>query len=232
MSAIGIIGGMGPQASARLYELIIEGTKAYSAAAFDDDYPNIVLLNVPVPNFVSDTKNFEKAKSMLLDATKKLEYSGSTINGIACNTAHILLPDLQAYTRVPFLSIPKLVTERIVQNKYTRIGLLATPTTIESSLYDDVLNGAGKIIRPGKETIERVEKLIYLQLNSSVTKSDRSEFRQIVQRFISQNQLDCVILGCTELPLVYGSLDDERVIDTLRVLADGLLQKYFLKEET
>ena len=141
MSAIGILGGMGPQASARLYDMLIDGSKAYTPAAVDEDYPEIVLLNVPVPNFISNKDKLPEARQMLIQRTLLLEKAGCTINGIACNTVHILLPELQAATKVPFLSIPQLVAKRVKASGFERIGLLATPTTLSSTLYDDALGG-------------------------------------------------------------------------------------------
>ncbi|MEI6237608.1 MAG: aspartate/glutamate racemase family protein [Candidatus Saccharibacteria bacterium] len=139
MSAIGILGGMGPQASAKLYDLLIEGSKAYTPAAVDDDYPEIVIFSVPVPNFISNKQYLNKAKTMLIKRARLLEMSGCIINGIACNTAHILLPEMQVSTKVPFLSIPKLVAEKIKLAGFKKVGLLATPTTLASDLYDQAL---------------------------------------------------------------------------------------------
>jgi len=139
MSAIGILGGMGPQASVKLYELIIKVAKRYNLDAVDDDYPESVLLSVPVPNFISNKNKLPEARKMLMKRTKLLEKAGCTINCIACNTAHILLPELQAVTNVPFLSIPNLVAQRVKLAGYRRVGLLATPTTLASNLYDMAL---------------------------------------------------------------------------------------------
>lgn len=228
MSAIGILGGMGPQASAKLYELIIEGTQKYTPAAVDDDYPRIVLLNVPVPNFISNKNELPKAKQMLVGNTKLLEQAGCTINGIACNTAHILLPELQAVTKVPFLSIPELVAKQCRAACFKRVGLLATPTTLGSTLYDDVLSGAAELVRPEQGFAEQLERYIYKQLNDDLAEDERLQFRADVSKFKQDNELDAVILGCTELPLVYGeSKDDNTIIDTLQLLANGLLESYF-----
>lgn len=229
MSAIGILGGMGPQASAKLYELIIKGTQNYTLAAVDDDYPEIVLLNVPVPNFISNKNELPNARQMLIERTKMLEQAGCTVNGIACNTAHILLPELQAVTKVPFLSIPKLVSEQAKTVGYKRVGLLATPTTLGSTLYDEALAGVAVIERPEKGLAEQIERYIYRQLNGSLSNIERQEFRKQVCRFQKVNGLDAVILGCTELPLVYGETADKRIIDTLQILCDGLLEFYFKK---
>lgn len=225
MAAIGILGGMGPQASARLYELLIEGTKAYTPAAIDSDYPEIVLLNVPVPNFISNKKQMDKAKKMLIERTILLEQAGCIVNGIACNTVYILLADLQAVTKVPFLSIPRLVAERVEAAGFERVGLLATPSTLDSNLYDKALRET-VLVRPEAKTAEKIEALIYKQLQNRISVNDRKSLRKLVRGFKKAEKLDVVILGCTELPLIYGKAD-KRVIDTLQLLADGLLETYF-----
>ncbi len=228
MPAIGILGGMGPQASAKLYELIIAGTAKYSPAALDEDFPEVVLLNVPVPNFISNKDNMPEAKRMLIERTKLLEAAGCTINGIACNTVHVLLPELQASTNVPFLSIPQLVADKVKIAGYKRVGLLATPTTLTSTLYDDALSGAADIIRPETAFAKQIESYIYKMLDGTLNETDRRNFKNKVKIFRQENNLDAVILGCTELPLIYGeSLYDEGVLDTLQLLADGLLENYF-----
>lgn len=227
MSAIGILGGMGPQASTRLLRLLIEGTQKYTPAAFDDDYPEIILLNVPVPNFISNKNQLPNAKNILIERTKLLEIAGSTINGIACNTAHILLPELQAVTNVPFLSLPKLVAIRITANNYKRVGLLATPTTLHSTLYDEALDSIAKLIRPNTKLTKMVERYIYKQLNGTLSTTDQKDFRLQLADFKQTNNLDAIILGCTELPLVYGKTNDPSVLDTLQILSDSLLAYYY-----
>lgn len=219
MSAIGILGGMGPQASAQLYKLLIEGTKAYKPAAVDSDFPEIVIFSVPIPNFVSDKEQLEISKKMLLERTLLLEQAGCSVNGIGCNTAHILLNDLQAVTKVPFLAIPDLVEQKIKASKFRRVGLLATPSTLKSDLYPN-------LIRPDQTIGAEIEKLIYKQLNSNIMRKDEQDLKQIVQKFLVNESLDAVVLGCTELPLIYGE-PENNVIDSLQLLADGLLEAYY-----
>lgn len=227
MPAIGILGGMGPQASARLVELLIAKTPNFVINPIDSDYPEIIHLSVPVPNFISNKNNMQKAKDILIERTKLLEKSGSTINCIACNTAHLLLPELQASTQVPFLSIPLLVANKVRSNKFSRIGLLATPSTLASSLYDDALEKSVVLVRPNDVLKRKLEKLILKQLRGNISEADRNNFKNIVSNFTKTNELDAVILGCTELPVIFGENTDTRIIDTLEVLSDALLEKYF-----
>lgn len=229
MSAIGILGGMGPQASARLVELIIAQTPNFVTNPIDSDFPEIIHLSVPVPNFISSKRNMEKAKQILIKRTKLLEISGSTINCIACNTAHLLLPELQAETTVRFLSIPVLVADRINTEGFKRVGLMATPNTLKSTLYDEAIDLSVTIIRPSNILSKRIEGLIVKQLNGTISDKDKSDFRKLVNNFLKTSQLDAVILGCTELPLIFGDSEDEKIIDTLKVLSEGLLSSYFSK---
>lgn len=227
MPAIGILGGMGPQASARLVELLIENTSQFVDNPTDSDFPEIIHLSVPVPNFISNKTNMQKAKEILIERTKFLEEAGSTINCIACNTAHLLLPELQAVTQVPFVSIPQLVAEELKAKKIKRVGLLASPTTLKSKLYDDALDGVAGIVRPNETITKQTEQFIFKQLANKLKESERQNFRQLVQQFMQDNKLEAVILGCTELPLVFGELTDNKVISTLNVLALALLKHHF-----
>jgi len=88
--------------------------------------------------------------------------------------------------------------------------------------------GVAEIIRPGAKFAKQIESYIFKQLNDNLSNHERRIFRGKVTQFRLANKLDAVILGCTELPLVYGeSVDADLVIDTLRVLAEGALERYY-----
>jgi aspartate racemase len=119
------------------------------------------------------------------------------------------------------------VAAKIQAANFKRVGLLATPTTLNSTLYDEALAGIAETVRPDTVFAEQIERYIYKQLNDTLTQRERQQFRRQVKTFKQANNLDTIILGCTELPLVYGASDTANVIDTLQVLADGLLKEYF-----
>jgi len=66
-------------------------------------------------------------------------------------------------------------------------------------------------------------------LNGTITDDDKLNFRKLVDDFLKINNLNAVILGCTELPLIFGHSEDNKIIDTLQVLAKALLVEYFNK---
>lgn len=226
MAAIGILGGMGPQASARLHALLVQKAPHYINIESDTDFPEIVHISAPVPNFIHDKTNLKTTKQMLIIRTKLLEDAGCVINGIACNTAHLLLDDLRVTTSVPFVSLPHLVADTIQRLNHKRVGLLATPNTLSSTLYDDALDKRVVLVRPNKETTVSLDAMIFRKIKGATTAEDKKLLQKIVSSFIKDNNLDVVILGCTELPLIFDEGQDERVIDTLQVLSDGLLEAY------
>ncbi len=70
---IGIIGGVGPQASAYLYQEIIRSAQHDHAATLNHQYPDLVIHSLPIPDFISDTSQLTLAKKMLHQATADLE---------------------------------------------------------------------------------------------------------------------------------------------------------------
>jgi len=226
MSAIGIIGGMGPQASAQLLELLVRKAPAHMTIRDDSDFPEIVVVSVPMPNFVTSTTNMQTAKEIVIEHLPILETAGCDVAGIACNTAHQFLPAVQQKTHVPFLSMPELVGQHIANHGWRRVGLLASPNTLGARLYDDAMPPDATLIRPTAEAADTIEELIFRMLSGISAPGDRALLRRIVETFRKDQHLDAVILGCTELPLIFGESDDLAIIDTLAVLADGLLVEH------
>lgn len=225
MAAIGILGGMGPQASAHLQNLLVRNAPRHLQIQSDTDFPEIVLLSIPVPNFIKNKEHFEQAKQMLVERLSLLEQARCVVNGIACNTAHLMLADLEAATSVPFVSIPQLVADEISRKEFQRVGLLATPNTLQSNLYDDALESGVQLVRPTVGVAKRIEQLIFKELQGVRSLQDREQLRSLVETFRVQENLDAVILGCTELPLVFGP-SKNGVIDTLQILSEGLLAAF------
>lgn len=91
---IGIIGGIGPQATEFIYKKIIQFSQIKYSAKNNDDYPYIVIESLPIPDFISNKNNLLKAKQMLFETIKILEKAGATKLVIASNTVHILLHEL------------------------------------------------------------------------------------------------------------------------------------------
>lgn len=227
---IGLIGGMGPYASAYFYKLLLKKSHYSYNAINNDDYPEIVIDSVPVPDFISNTKQLQKAKDILIIRTKKLKEFGCNIMTMVCNTGHILYPDLEISSGIKMISLIDLVKEKVILLNMKRVGLLATRMTIKKRIYHNIFNGSGiEIINPDRGIQELHEKIIRSVIANGEANNFENELLKTTQEYIKNEHLDGVILGCTELPLVFPKSKFKNVIDSLDVLADSLLAKYYLK---
>lgn len=224
---IGIIGGMGPQASAKLLEVLITMASKDFGAKNDSDFPEIVLNSIPVPDFISNYKNTGKGSDMLKMRIKTLENFNPLCFGIACNTAHILIDELQAVTSTPFISIIEEVGKNIFKAKVKQVGLLGTPTTIKSRLYQEVLDKYNiKVIIPSVKNCLIVEEIIRNILAGKVNNLDRQKITFIAELLRIQGAQG-IILGCTELPLIFPKEFSVPVFDSIEILAMALLRNYY-----
>ena len=131
---IGVIGGMGPYASAEFYRLPIEGARHLYGAKQNDEYPEILIDSVPVPDFLSNTEKMEEAAQMLECRVRRLTDYGSTIITMVSNTACVLTNRLQRQTDAPFISVVDEVI-RVASKNSRPVLLLASPTSLRLGLY-------------------------------------------------------------------------------------------------
>lgn len=225
---IGIIGGMGPFASAYFYKLLLKKSSDNHGAKNNDDFPDILIDSVPVPDFISNTKNLNIAREMLIQKVKKMNRYGVDNISMICNTGHILYDDLARSSKSDFYSMIDLVAKEVSKRKYRKVGVLATPTTIKHDLYGESLkNGKVKVFYPSIELQALHERIIRNMVEGNVNQTDREKLNLSTKKFINEYNLDAVVLGCTELPLVFPKNKFTNVIDCMDVLADKLLEKYY-----
>ena len=93
--SIGILGGMGPEASLYMYKLLIQFSIKYFSAKNNDDFPGIILHSIPVPDFISNRSERQIAFEMLKQRIIQTNNCNILYLAIACNTSHVLIKKLQ-----------------------------------------------------------------------------------------------------------------------------------------
>lgn len=220
-----ILGGMGPQASACLLKLLVDKVAIDFGARNDNDFPEIIVDSIPVPDFISDSKNVTKVKEELIKRVKLLDKFNPSCFAIACNTAHILLSELQQVTETPFVSIIDEVADKVRSRGFNKVGLLASPTTIATNLFGDRLSRLGiETVLPADGEIEIVEEIIRKVLAGKRSSLDGKLLATVADSLI-KNGAEGIILGCTELPLIFPGEFNKPVFDSISILADGLLKR-------
>lgn len=227
--AVAIMGGMGPDASVRLYQRMIELAREEFGATHNQDYPKIVLHSLPVPDFITKKTGSAVAENMLKEAVSHLPQDNICCIGMACNTAHLLLPALRRLTSVTFMSLPELVGMEVNKRGIETVGLLASPTTHKCGLYKNVfmkLNIA--LTEPDQSQITILGKLITNVVAHNTTSAE-AEIIKISEALIEKGA-QALVLGCTELSLVFPKSLKFPVIDSVEVLSRALLSKYYSQE--
>lgn len=223
--SIGILGGMGPDASLKLYQIMIAKSRSDFNATNNDDYPNIILHSIPVPDFISNKESALEALEMLKESTSHISEK-SMVMGIACNTVHLFIKELQEVSKAPFISMIEEIGKKAVQSNYKRIGLLATPTTFNSHLYQNVFEKLDiEVVTPDLEQIEDLGRIV-CKIVGGEFQNTSYEVKKIADS-LTEKSIDAIVLGCTELPLVFPEEYKIKSISSLEVLADTLLKEYY-----
>ncbi|MDO8571788.1 MAG: amino acid racemase [bacterium] len=230
---IGILGGMGPQASVEFYRLLMEKCVRDYGAVNNDDYPEVIIDSIPVPDFISSLKSLSVARVMLADRIDRLASFGVGRIGIACNTAHLLLDDLRRASPVPVVSIMEEVARIVHHKKFRRVGLFASPITYRSRLFENAIVDTVDVVTPDLSVQEGIDSIIRKVIAGQEPALLKSEALSILTPFVQIQRLDAVILGCTELPLVIPTTDVlVPLISTLDVLADCMLAFCYSRRKT
>lgn len=218
---IGILDGMGAFAGARFFQMTLE-----KISKNDLNFPEIILDAVSIDDFISDPTKIIPAQKILSSRIKEFNNQNVSMVVMACNTAHILHPQLQKISHAVFPSIIDLVVNQAKLNNLKKIGILASPMTLKTKLYEDALIKVKlnpKI--PNLEFQKLLEKIIRRVISNSVTSKDKTNLEQSTQKFILDNCLDGLILGCTEIPLVFSKdkFKNIKILDSLEILADSVV---------
>lgn len=227
---IGVIGGMGPQASAEFYRILIDQSRHAYGAKNNDEYPEIVMDSVPVPYFIADMDRMEEAAQMLESRVRRLTAFGATTITMACNTACILTDRLQKQTSVPFISVVDAVVKE-VSRRDQRVLLLASPTSLRLGLYQLALARHDlPYIVPRERDYRELEYIIRGVLAGEDRGMLMRKLVRLVTAYREKENVDGIVLGCTELPLVFPSNYDLPVYNSLSILANSILKQYYTKE--
>jgi|TARA_Y100000310_G_C20646740_1_gene797080 aspartate racemase len=218
---IGILGGMGPEATAGLYLRIIQLFQQKYGAIYDSDFPEIIIVNLPIPDVVENADEQNLVKEMLIQGVSKLEKAGADFVAIPCNTVTYYIKEMQSTVSIPIINLLQETANAVKKSGVKQVGLLGTETTIKSKIYDKVLDGL-QILTLEKPEQTETTKIIMNILAGRKNPEDRKKLLGLIQK-LRNNGAKKVILGCTELPLLIKANDD--VFDTLETLAKSVIER-------
>jgi aspartate racemase len=217
LKRIGILGGMGPLATADLFRKIIIHTKASSD---NEHIPILIDNNTEIPDRTAAIlgKGASPVKEMLRSAMR-LECMGADFLVIPCNTAHFFLPDIRAMVRIPIINMLGETAKHLAANGISRAALLATDGTLQSQVYDKALEAQGvSVLRPDTEGQKAVMDQIYRGVKMGNLSLDRAPLISALDR-LTASGAQTFVLGCTELPILFERITGYPIVDPTDILA-------------
>jgi len=220
---VGILGGMGPEATVDLMQRIIRLTPA------NDDIDHIHCLvdsNPKVPSRIKALidRNGEDPAPCLAEMAIGLEKAGADILAIACNTAHYYYETIKRSVHIPVINMVTSVLTAVSKDHSTgsRIGILASPAIQITKLYEDIFEPAGlEIIYPDSRNQELLFELIRAVKAGKSDAGIQEKFTQICDS-LKGNDVDIAIIACTELSAL-GSNSSLETVDAAEILAGNIV---------
>lgn len=219
---VGILGGMGPEATILLQQKVLATVQADDDA---DHLPLLIDMNPRVPSRIAHLIDGTGADPTadLVAMAKRLETAGATALAMPCNTAHHYVPGIEDSIAIPFLNMVKLSIERASQTvgHGTQIGILASPAVRMAGVFDLPLEDAGfSAIWPRDE-----DQLLGVirDIKASGPSCEHTKFLTQAANDLASKGASLIFVACSEFSLVAHELPQNiPVIDTMDVLADAI----------
>ncbi len=216
---IGVIGGMGPAATADFLAALVAG----AGAAADEDHPRVLVDSNPhVPDRNAARAGAGPSPGPALAAMARwLVAGGAEVLAMPCNAAHGWATDIAAATDAHFVDMVEAAVAAVLASAPARVGLLAVGATLDARLYHDRLAAAGVAAIDGDREI--VQPLV-----SAVKAGDRgapvrARLAAEAARLVAGGA-EAIIAACTEVPLALAASDvSVPLIDASAALAAATL---------
>ncbi|KJS21388.1 MAG: hypothetical protein VR72_10800 [Clostridiaceae bacterium BRH_c20a] len=223
---VGIIGGMGPEATVDFMAKVIKKTPAQ----IDQQHLHMLVDNNPqIPNRLDAIlNNGQTPGPILAQIALQLEKWGADILAMPCNTAHYYFSEVERAVQIPVLSIIDETIKVLKEKNVNSVGLLASAGTLKTRLYHNKLEAANiKVVIPSEAYQEKVTQSIYALKRGDYLKA-RMFNQELVDHIVGKNA-EAVILGCTELPIVFNDRDEDNITfyDPTEILAEAVVREAF-----
>jgi aspartate racemase len=219
---VGILGGMGPEATVLLMSRIIALTSA------EDDADHVPLLVDHNPQVPSRIKALVEGRGddpgpVLADMARRLAGAGATALAMPCNTAHVYVPVITAAVDLPFINMIERTAEHLagMDLPNRRVGILASTAVQTLGLYDQALSNYGLTVVFPENQADLL--LAIRQIKRDAQHPQARDTHRRVAGELLLDQSDVLLVACTEFSLIADAVPaGARVVDALDVLAAAI----------
>lgn len=199
---VGIIGGLGPQAT---YWLLEDFTGKFHHALLRNKEVEMPILDVivlPGLEILERNMQFTQVSPFINNAFLQFKRNHTDVIISPCNTISAYIAETRPKSSIPFVNIIDETARAVATSRHKRIGLLATAYTVESSSYRGVLLKNGKeCFTPDQSEYAMVSRIVKSVVKHGVSSENQKLFINLVKSFIRRQPVEAVILGCTDLCL-------------------------------
>ena len=219
---IGIIGGMGSEATSDLFRSIVDQTVAFK----DSDHLPIIINNNPS---IPDRSDFilgigPDPVPFLIESARKLESWGADFLVMPCNTAHYFIEDIRKAVSIPLINMIEESANRVkdIHPEVLSLGLLSTLGSYKTKIYSKFYNERELIIIvPDEQHRQNIMNAIYG--NQGIKAGYKKETAESIQFAVNQlldSGAEAIVIGCTEIPLIIDYLEiPVPIVNPTRILA-------------
>lgn len=226
MKKLGLVGGMGPESTIPYYHNIVYGVQEALGKSI---FPELSIESVNVFNVLKlcDEKKYDELTEYLMGAINNLAKSGAEFAALSANTPHIVFDRLKEQSPIPLISIVEATCEEAKHRKLKKIGLLGTIFTMTGEFFKAPFAKNGiQVVIPTKSEMGIINEKISTELELGIVKEETLLFFQnVINRMKSENGIEAIVLGCTELPLL---LNDEvssvPCLDTMQIHINSIVK--------
>ncbi|NTW26363.1 MAG: amino acid racemase [Lentimicrobium sp.] len=233
MKKIGIIGGTGPEATVDYYKEIIN---AFKDGSGDMNYPEIIIYSINLGKLMGmmRAKQYEEAIAYLVEKIACLEKAGAEFAAISANTPHLFFDQIKSLSPIPLISIVEATLAETIKRGLKRPGLIGTGFTMDASFYADNFRLKSiEVVVPDREDRELINYKLFSEIELGIFKDEtRQLLIRIIEKMVRAQQIDSLILGCTEFPLILTEPEYAGIpmLNTTRIHVDAIVG-YCMNEE-
>ncbi len=226
---IGILGGISFTSTIEYYELLHQ---KYFERFSDYYYPEIVIYSLDFQKFTDfEDKGDRKGYiEYILSGIRALERAGVDFIILAANSPHAVFNEVKEQAKVKLLNIAEMTAKKAKKSGMQTLLLLGIKFTMQSVFYEEICDKYGiKVVFPSENEQNEINRIIFEEL---VIGLFNEESKETIFNIIENYEVDGVILGCTELPLLIKQIDTQiPLLNTLELHAEAALD-YALTERT
>lgn len=217
MKKLGLVGGMGPESTLMYYRDIVYGVQKSIGR-----FPELTIESVDVSKILEycQEREYDHLTDYLLQAIQNLAAAGADFAALSANTPHIVFDQVQSRSPLPLVSILESTCAEAKRCDVSKAGLLGTVFTMEGMFYRAPFVRDGiEIAVPTPDERELVNRRIADELEVGIVSDEtRAEFMGIIERMKREENIQAVILGCTELPLLFNGFEAPvKCLDTMQI---------------